>query len=329
MKITKTKRGYTAVVYLGQTADKKSITRRISAPDRAEVVRRASELMSEHHLATKSTVFSDATDRYISSREPHRSASTIRSYKSIARTLKSSYGAFCELKVDEITDAAVQSVVDSLKRSGHSAKTVRNWIGLINAVLIAERHRPASVTLSRRAAPDREIPTYGEIRMILCLLHGHRLEVPVKLALLGLRRGEICALSPSDLDDSGVLHVHRSKVIQDGGGHVTNSSPKTDASNRYIQLSPDLASLIRERGVTSLLPNGLTRAFSKFLRDYRFPPYRLHDCRHFFASYCHSIGIPEADILAGGGWKTPNVMKRVYRHSMAQNAASAAISKIF
>ena len=27
-----------------------------------------------------------------------------------------------------------------------------------------------------------------------------------------------------------------------------------------------------------------------------FPPYRLHDCRYFFASYCHAEGVNEANI---------------------------------
>jgi len=324
MKITKTKRGYTAVVKVARNQ-----TKRFSGATRAEVSQKIADYLTTQHVAMDSPVLLDAIDRYISAREPHRSASGIRGYKSVMRTLSTLYGDFCRLKLDAVTSKAAQAVIDDAQRRGYSPRTIKNWIGLINSVLIAENHQPVRVILAQPVTHDRDIPSVGEIKMMLCLLHGRRLEVPVKLALLGLRRGEICALSPSDLDDSGVLHIHRSKVLMDGGGCATNDAPKTDTSNRYIQLSPDLADLIRERGVPTYHPSTLTNQFHDFLVRYKFPPYRLHDCRHFFASYCHSIGIPEADILAGGGWKTANVMKAVYRHSMARNRASAAINNLF
>ena len=109
-------------------------------------------------------------------------------------------------------------------------------------------------------------------------------------------------------------------------GVVCSHPPMVSVSIRPDRYSHDL---IRERGVPTYHPSTLTNQFHDFLVRYKFPPYRLHDCRHFFASYCHSIGIPEADILAGGGWKTANVMKAVYRHSMARNRASAAINNLF
>ena len=38
--------------------------------------------------------------------------------------------------------------------------------------------------------------------------------------------------------------------------------------------------------------------------------------RHYCASYLHSQGIPDAYIMARGGWATPHVMNKVYRHAM-------------
>ena len=37
---------------------------------------------------------------------------------------------------------------------------------------------------------------------------------------------------------------------------------------------------------------------------------------NYFASVLSENGVPEADILALGGWETDYVMKNVYRHSM-------------
>ena len=74
--------------------------------------------------------------------------------------------------------------------------------------------------------------------------------------------------------------------------------------------------------------NQLTDRWSEFLSRYRFPPYRFHDLRHFFASFAHARGVSDADILAAGGWKTSNVMQTVYRQSMDKNRAAGEISAL-
>lgn len=330
MKIDRTKTGkYTCVVDVGTDADGKRRKKRFTADSRADLRQMVTQYKAQKRHRINSTLFSDCLRRYLEAREGILSPSTMHGYKSVQRSLESRFPAFCGVPVDRIEDKDVQNIIGALNADGYSPKTLRNWLGLINAVLTAEHQPPARVALPARVSTDRPIPSKGEITMMLCLMHRHPLEVPFRLALMGLRRGEICALTLDDLDDDDVLHIHRSAVIADDYHVEVKDSPKTDASNRYIQLPPDLADLIRAKGITSYYPNSLTISFQRFLKRYKFPPYRLHDCRHFFASYCHSIGIPEADILAGGGWKTSNVMRRVYRHSLAANKASAAIASVF
>jgi integrase len=326
MKITKTRKGkYTTVVRLDE-----SRTKRITADTRQELTALVADALSSARIATESKQFGDALNRYIDARKPYKSVSTLRAYKSIGRTLESKYGAFNALSVDRITDADGQKLVYQMQRDGYSTKTLKNVTGLINSVLIECKRPPLKLMLPREPVPDRPVYSEGEVRMLLCLLHGHPLEVPFQLAILGLRRGEICALTLSDLSQDDVLHVHRSAVLEDGGGVVVNEIPKNTTSDRYVALSPDLAALIRKQGyITKCNPNSLTDMYRTFLARYKFPPYRLHDCRHFFASYCHAKGIPEADILSAGGWKTPNIMRSVYRHSMAQSSASDAIKSLF
>ena len=329
MKITKTKHGYSAVVYIGTDDAGKKITKRFTATNKPDLLRDIADYKTRRHVSTESKLFGDALERYLAARNGLRSASTLRAYKTIQRGLKERYAAFCGLPIDRITERSVQTVIDDLQRSGHSPKTLRNWVGLINAVLIAEYQQPVRAILPAKKIIDRPIPTEGEVRMILCLMHGHKLEIPFQLSLLGLRRGEICALELSDLDQDDILHIHRSRVMEDGGRIVTNETPKNDTSNRFIQIPHNLAEQIRKEGcVTRYTPNGLTRMYGKFLKRYKFPPYRLHDGRHFFASYCHAEGVPEADILSAGGWKTPHVMQSVYRHSMAKNRASAQVANL-
>ena len=328
MKITKTKTGYTAVVGIGKDDSGKQRTRRFTAPSQEELLADISDYKSRRRVEIGSRAFTDAVERYINAREALRSPATIRSYKSIQRTIKKRSPAFCAMSVDRIRDRDVQSVIDSLQRDGYTPKTIRNWSGLINSVLIAEGAPPAGTILPAKKTTDHDIPTGAEIRMMLFLVHGTPLDCPFQLALLGLRRSEICGIHPDDLSPKNVLHVHRGRVMADGGALVTKDSPKTDASNRYVQLPDHLANMIRRDGIFYSRPESLTRAYARFLSRYQFPAYHLHDCRHFFASYCHSLGVPEADILAAGGWKTPNVMRSVYRHSMAKNKAGDALAAL-
>ena len=44
--------------------------------------------------------------------------------------------------------------------------------------------------------------------------------------------------------------------------------------------------------------------------------FRFHDLRHYYVSIAHALGVPDAYIMAMGGWKTDNVMHRVYRDTL-------------
>ena len=328
MKITKTKKGYTTVIGIGRDDAGRTRTKRFTAASKDDLLLAIATYRAEEHAPAPRT-FGDALTAYIAAREPHRSPVTLRGYHIIDRGLKTAHSAFYGHELRDITDSDVQSVIDAMCRDGYSVKTIRNWIGLINSVLIAEKLPPAHTIMPQRRIIDHPIPSAGEVRMMLCLLHGSPLEVPFNLAILSLRRSEICAITSEDVDPDGVLHISKALVSPDGGGKIVKQTTKTDTSNRYVQLSPRIADMIRQQGrATDMNPNSLTRAWSRFLSKYKFPSYRLHDCRHFFASYCHALGIPEADILAGGGWKTANVMRAVYRHSMARNRAGAAITSL-
>ena len=327
MKITKTKTGkYTAVVSIGKDQTGKQHTKRFTADSRQELKDAVTEYKSAHKVYKESHVFSDALQRYIDARRPHRSPSTIRGYVSIQETLKTQHGVFCALSTGDIQDKDLQKVVDSMRLSGKSEKTIRNVVGLIGAVLTEDGFQRPRLILPARKVQDNPIPSIGEIRMILCLAHGTRLEIPLQLSLLGMRRGEVCALDPSDIDADGVVHIHKSMIYSEDAVWVVNDVPKTSASNRFVQLPQWVADQIRAHGITDMTPNMYSDAFRRFLIRYKFPSYRLHDCRHFFASYCHAQGVSEADILTAGGWRTGSIMRKVYRHAMSKNAAGSAIT---
>ena len=57
--------------------------------------------------------------------------------------------------------------------------------------------------------------------------------------------------------------------------------------------------------------------FQRVLEKNNIPHFRCHDLRHYSASIRHALGIPDAYIMADGGWCSDNVLKAVYRHAMS------------
>jgi integrase len=55
------------------------------------------------------------------------------------------------------------------------------------------------------------------------------------------------------------------------------------------------------------------------------PQFRFHDLRHYFASYASTLGIPEADIMAMGGWKSDHIFKSIYRESLEESRRESEI----
>ena len=68
--------------------------------------------------------------------------------------------------------------------------------------------------------------------------------------------------------------------------------------------------------VISCSPSALSSRFVKALEESGCPKFRFHDLRHYSASIMHAIGVPDQYIMSRGGWKTDNVMKRVYRDTL-------------
>lgn len=130
-----------------------------------------------------------------------------------------------------------------------------------------------------------------------------------------MRRGEICGLSINDISEN-TIHIHHSLVLgSDNKWHL--KPPKTKSSDRYIEAPSFVTDRIRElEHITSLNPDSVTMAFKRVLAKNGIPHFRFHDLRHYSASIRHALGIPDAYIMADGGWSSDKVLKSVYRHAM-------------
>ena len=281
--------------------------------DKKTALRMAAAFADECREAIDNPPLIDAIRNYIDDREDTCSPSTLRGYRSIEKTLRANYPALCQKRLVAVTDKDIQSIIN-----GMSKKTAKNYLGLIQPAA----GRKFNVSLPSGKQKEMQVPTDLEVLGLLEIFRDTEVEIPILLgAFGGLRRGEICALTMQDFDGDYVI-ISKDKVMDEYGCWVIKP-PKTDSSNRIVLLPHSIIALIRDRGrVTTLDPHQLSLKFQKKQMVLGIEkPYCFHSLRHYNASYLHSQGIPDAYIMARGGWATPNVMQRVYRHALSDKVA--------
>lgn len=293
----------------------KGVTYRVTfdhKPSQKEITLALAEKIQDEGVRNGS--FYKYAKEYIQNKKGVVSPATIRTYNTKLDQLSE---GFRNENIYEIDSNKVQSEI-SLFAEDHAPKTTKTLYGFISSVLTA--YRPSlklRVTLPQNIVKKEYEPTNEDIKKLLEQAKNTAYSVPFQLGILGCRRAEICAASIDDLDGNK-LWIHRAKVYN--GKWTIKESPKTDASNRIILLPDSLADQIRKQGyIYNGHPNALNKAIHRYQKKLGIPDFKFHALRSYFASYAHSLGIPDADIMAIGGWETDHIMKKVYRKSMEES----------
>ena len=277
-------------------------------PDKRRVMRRAAEFAEQCREDIDNPRLADALEKYVEERTESLSPATIRGYNSIVRAIRTQ-PQIANKRIMSLTDRDIQIIIRNIE----TPKTQRNYVNLIESAT----GRKFSVKFRNKLPKEVAVPSDLEVLGLINIFARTEMEIPVMLgAYAGLRRGEICALTIQDLDGD-YLHISKDMVLDDYGQWIIKE-PKTPASNRTVLLPHHVAERIRKRGhITTLHPNVITKRFiSKQEQLGIDPPYTFHSLRHFFASYLHAQHIPDAYVLRAGGWSTPHVMQKVYRHAL-------------
>ena len=287
-----------------------------------ETARRAAVAFSrdhERHPVSSGSVGS-MVEAYIAARSPHLSPATVVGYKNISRRLKAEHPFFYGAAAHTLRRADFQELINSLAASGASPKTIRNIAGLLSSSLSEQGIHMGPLALPKKTARNITVPTEEEVRALLAATAGTRMEIPVMLgAFGGLRRGEVCALRLDDVDfEAGVVHVCRDVVMGPNRRYI-EKPPKTVASDRFIELPPEVIDRIRAAGIIyDENPRMLSYRFRRLCEDvFSGVRFRFHDLRHFCVSYLHALGVPDSYIQQRCGFQNDAVLRAVYRHTMA------------
>jgi integrase len=260
------------------------------------------------------------------------SPATIRGHESILRNLSED---FKRLSFIDITNEDVQREVDLYASTRgprsvrpRSPKTVRNMYGLIWSTV--GKYRPQLVLHIKLPAKEARVeyePTTQEVQNIIDHSKGTRYHIPLQLAVLGVRRGEVCALTLADLNDDNVLTISKDVVLDRNNELVLKGRAKTQASNRRILIPSELADEIRAQGyIWKGNPHTINEYLHKAQDDLSIPRFRLHMLRHFCVAYLHKQGFTSEQIMAWGGWSTDSVMKQAYRYNLDPHESKKDIS---
>jgi len=284
-------------------------------PTQAEIISALSEQTLK--IPVKGS-FQQCADAYMASRDNVVSPGTLRGYESIIENLPED---FKRIKISEMTQLDIQNLVNEYS-VGRSPKTVANAHGLI--VPIIKMFRPDMVintVLPQKDSAKKEqelyIPTEEEIKKIINASIGTRYHIPFQLGIMGLRRSEVCALTLDDIDrKNNLLTINKAYVLGPKNKWYIKET-KTNESTRKIYIPDALIDEIMESGVIyDGYPGKLLTALNRYQDQLGIQRFRLHDMRHFFASFLHDQKVSDAVIQATGGWKSDYTMKRIYRHEM-------------
>jgi len=307
----------------------------VTASDSAEVEFKKSQLKLE--LATnkkkkevKDITLYSAIDEYIESRiRLNKSPTTIQDYKSIQKT---AFPDIMHMSIKEFDEEILQAAVDteskrfSTRRTKNpktiSAKRLKNEWGLISSVI--KRNRPdintASIELPQCIERVVELPPAEKV---IEIVRGTEIELAVLLAAwLSFSLSEIRGLtkSKSITQDGNYMRINEVIVMVDNKP-VIKEIAKNPTRNRKHRIPDYIKSLIDKVDGDYLVPLSGTKIYKEWIKIQKknnMNPITFHDLRHLNASVMALLKIPDKYAQERGGWKTDDVMKKVYTQTFAE-----------
>lgn len=317
----KTKSGtYRVTVYDYKDSTGKIHQKTFTAKTKTEAKRLANQYKEGPRISDLTV--GEAVKDYIDSKKAVLSPSTHRSYMSMYRAHFES-SLFGSLKLTALDTITVQRFISDLNLK-LQPKTVCNIKGLLTAAV--QMYCPGKVfpvTLPARNHPELYTPTTKEVEQLIAAIREDReLYIVVLLCAFGpMRRSEACAIRYDDINyKTNTITVRRACVLDNNKTWIYKETPKTNSSYRVIIYpSETIKAIGRGFGfvIRKSTPRALTQRLDHALKNAGLPHFRLHDLRHYSASILHAIGVPDQYIMQRGGWKTDNVMKRVYRDALS------------
>lgn len=313
-------------VYSHTDSDGKKIYESFTASTRNEAELLAAQFKNgKTRRAAGDLTLSECISGYIESRKAILSPATVRTYNDGLKRINPIIG---KLKVKRIDTAAIQSFISGLAADGYSASTIKTTYGVLSSALI--QHNPEFIVVLKGVRcpaiiqENRPAPSTTAVKTMLKESRDD-LKKSILLGACGCRAGEVCALKYGDVDGLTVS-VHADMVRGIDGKWQYKPHPKTSASIRTFELPEAFRDIIGDGApdeyiITRYNPNSLSLVFSRFCKKHGIEIH-FHELRHFYASLCSALNVPDVYTSSLGGWsRNSRVLKSVYQHEIPEERA--------
>lgn len=253
------------------------------------------------------------------------------------------------MKVNRVTVAVVERFIAGKLRQKVSPATLKKILITFNQIMqYAVRHRyidhnpvrdaerPRAQASAQKAA--MHVLDRAQVAALVNAVENPKYKVMFALAVLsGLRQGELIGLRWPDVKwESSQIHIQRSY------NHNAWNPPKSESSNRLVDIGPGAAAMLWEwstvcpkSDLSLIFPsksgkplhysNVVRRFFQPALKKAGLPRIRFHDLRHTYASLLIDQGENIKYIQNQMGHSKPDVTLNVYAHLLTpSNPESAA-----
>ena len=266
-------------------------------------------------------------DSYLEENSKTLSPSTIRGYKT---SRDNRFQSIIDKDVNSINwQKAINDEFD-----GISAKTLLNSWRLITAALKAQNIPVPEVTLPKVAKAERPWLDFEQINTFLKAVEGKDCEIASLLALHGLRRSELLALTSDKINlEKGTITISGSMVFDENQNLIEKDTNKNKSSQRTVHIViPRLEELLKDCSgrIVTAHPNALWRQINAVCESAGLPLVGVHGLRHSFASLAYHLGWSEMTVMQEGGWANVQTIHNVYTHLSSLDAnADIARMKAF
>lgn len=301
--------------------------------------------------------------------EPNLSPTTVDSYRiNVEKHIIPYIG---RVLLQELKPMHLQKLYRTLMESGRtdgrgglSARSVRYVHRNIHEALehalrmqIVSRNVASLVTLPKVRPYKAKVYDEQQLIELMKAAQGTDMELPISLAVaLGLRRGELLGLKWQDIDLEEKTLTVNNNLVQTRKGSL-NKDPKSDSSNRTIDLPESLIPLLKKHKKiqaenrlklgpayngggfvcckadgSPYCPGYYSKKFKKFLSEKGFQHIRLHDLRHSNATLMLKYGVQPKVASSRLGHSSISITLDLYSHvlsDMQKEVADKIDSGIF
>jgi integrase len=256
--------------------------------------------MNKKKKATDKTLL-EAIDEYLELKSNVLSPSTLMGYTIMK---KNSFHDIENIRICDLTEIHIQKWTNENAKQ-YSAKSIRNQIGLLSAVLKQNKSSidVRNIALKPMQKTEYIVPNVEQCAEIIDIVQGTDIEVQVLLALmLGLRQSEIAGLKWSNYNGKTLL-VKGAIVPNAENKWVEKPENKSYSSTRELDVPTYLREVLdRTKSASSDSSNDyiskyrapiVLKKFKRLCRENGLPEFKMHSLRHANASMMLLQGVSD------------------------------------